>query len=66
MKALFTVEVPDEFLEQRVREHAEEDPDGKPDTPVELFRGRCQDVAADDLHVAFFSWPIEVSVVVEP
>ena len=66
MKAIFTVEVPDEFLEGVADRMNEDSPDEKPDSARELFEGRCEDVADDELPLAFATWPVEITVEVEP
>lgn len=65
MKAVFIVDLDDEFLERRVRENAAENPDDRPDTALELFAGRVGDVATDELLVAFYGWPVDVTVAIE-
>lgn len=64
MKALIEVEVSDEWMAQRVEEswaqhsgHWERKP-----TPAEYFLGRLQDVATDELPVALYGWPVEITV----
>lgn len=62
MKATFTVEVPDEFLEERARQFSDEVEDDEGATAAEYFAGRVRDIAGDELPVAFFGWPVEVTV----
>lgn len=66
MKARLTVEVPNEFLEEVAQRMNEDAPDETPHTALDLFTGRCQDVADDELRHAFYTWPIEVTVEIEP
>lgn len=64
MKATFTVEVPDEFVERRVQEVGEHYSGVREvqESAAAYFAGRCQDIAADDLSVAFRGWPVTVTV----
>lgn len=66
MKAVFTVEVPDEFLVERAAQFTAEVEHDERETAAEYFEGRCRDVAGDELPVAFYGWPVEVTVELAP
>lgn len=67
MRAIFTVEVPDDFLARRAREYDNEAGECAVVTdPAEIFRIRAEEVAGDELPFAFFGWPAEVTIAVQP
>jgi hypothetical protein len=63
VKLALIVEVPDDFLERRVRDLNEEFPNEPPLSAEALFRLRLEEVADDELALALYSWPIETEVV---
>jgi hypothetical protein len=62
VRATFTVEVPDEFVEERARQFSAEVEEHEGATSREFFEGRCRDVADDELPVAFYGWPVNIGV----
>ncbi len=68
MKATFTIEVPDEFVERRAQEVGEHYSGVRElhESAAAYFAGRIRDVAEDELPLAFYGWPVEVTVELEP
>lgn len=62
MKATFTVEVPDEFLKERAAQFSAEVEADEAETAAQFFEGVARDVAGDELPLAFYGWPVEVTV----
>jgi hypothetical protein len=65
VKGVIYIEVPDEFVAGRVEEmlrEVEAVPGDPVPTPEDYFRRRLEDVADDELRIAFFGWPLETSV----
>jgi hypothetical protein len=62
MRAVFTVEVPDDFMAERAREYDHDRDEAQPTDPAEYFSERCREIADDDLPIAFFGWPVDVTV----
>jgi hypothetical protein len=65
VKALISVEVSDEFLQQRVAEfNAERAPDEAETTPHEYMTNVIRDLVVEDsLPITLFTWPAEVKLV---
>lgn len=66
MKAIFTIDVPDEFVIERARQFSDEVEADEGGTALEYFEGRVRDVAGDEIPLAFYGWPIEVAVEILP
>lgn len=65
MRARITIDVPDDFLEARAARHRADH--GAPSfTGAELFASRLRDVADDELPLALWGWPAEITVEVDP
>lgn len=66
MKATFTVEVPDEFLQERAAQFSAEVEQHEEADAREYFEGRARDIAEDELPVAFYGWPVTITVELAP
>lgn len=65
MKATFTIEVSDEFMDERAAQFNADVEEHEGSTAAEYFAGRVREIADDELPLAFFGWPVEVTVEVE-
>lgn len=67
MKAVITVEVPDEFLAKRAAEYDEDAGGcGVETDPAEMFRTHVEELTEDEIPIAFFGWPVTVTFEVQP
>jgi hypothetical protein len=63
VRVLFAVDVPDDFLERRCRE-VDEDA-GECDVvtaPEEYLARHAKGIAEDELPIAFWGWPVSITV----
>jgi len=66
VRASLVVEIPDGWLEEHVArmwaDYGDDPPAEGPKTPAEYLRSRLEDIASDELPIALWGWPVEVTV----
>jgi hypothetical protein len=63
VRAVIVVDVPDEWIKERVDEVYSELGRGESTPPArDYFRSRLEDIADDELRVALYGWPVSTRV----